>query len=62
VTVGYTRLIVLTDSGRNALNLGVGTTYWLSRKTSLLLEVRDLVFRGSGQTHVWSLRTGFGWK
>jgi hypothetical protein len=62
-TTGYTRLIVLTDrGGRNAVNVGVGTEYWLKRKSSLLLEVRDLVFRGAGATHVWTVRTGLCWK
>jgi len=61
-TAGYTRLIVLTEQGgRNAVNVGFGTRYSLNSRTSLLVELRDMVFQGAGATHVWTARTGLAW-
>jgi hypothetical protein len=63
LTAGYTRLITLTErGGRHAVNVGLGTRYWVNRRSSLLLEIRDLLFQGVGATQVWSVRTGVGWK
>jgi len=63
VRAGYTRLVTLTEGGgRDAVNVGTGTTYWISRRSSLVLEIRDLIFRGAGATQVWTVRTGLGWK
>ncbi|HKX33210.1 MAG TPA: hypothetical protein VJ302_36370 [Blastocatellia bacterium] len=46
VTGGYSRFF---SGSANALNFGVGTNYWFTKKTGMRLEFRDNVpFRGGG--------------
>jgi hypothetical protein len=59
VSGGYTRMAVLTESGSgNALNVGAGLTYWFSERQGLLVEFRDVFYKGSGTDQYWAVRVG----
>jgi hypothetical protein len=59
VSGGYTRLAIFTaSSGRNALNVGGGLTYWFSKRNGLLLEFRDVLYQGLGTNQYWAARIG----
>jgi hypothetical protein len=59
VSGGYTRMAVFTASGgRNALNVGGGFTYWFRERQGLLLEFRDVLYKGLGTDQYWAVRVG----
>jgi hypothetical protein len=58
VSGGYTRMAVLTESGRNALNVSGVLTYWFSERHGLLLEFRDVLYKGLGTDQSWTARVG----
>jgi hypothetical protein len=49
VSGGYTRMAFFTEPGGiNGFNVGVGLTRWLSDRTGLSLEFREVVYRALG--------------
>ena len=50
VSGGYTRMAIFTEQsgGRNAMNVGGGLTYWFSTRQGLLVEFRDVLYKGLG--------------
>ena len=62
-TGGYTRLASFAESsGNNGVNAGGGLTYWFDGGKGVVLEFRDVIYRGLGTDQYWIARVGIAFR